>query len=128
MSLICPHALQSCPTSASSNLEWRRRTVTTRHSYPVYRDERTTAVELASDRLAWLVVSYGLLVIIAYRAFAHGESSWDLFALILLGEAVSTGYQARHRVLGRRWAVVTLMTVVAAGVLAAVVAVLLRTR
>lgn len=89
---------------------------------PVYRDERTTAVEHASYRLAWLVVSFGLLVDVGYRAFARGESSWDLLALVVFGGMVSTGYQASRHVLGRRWVLVTLMTVVAAGVLAAVVA------
>ena len=90
----------------------------------VHRDERTTAVEHASYRLAWLVVSYGLLAIVAYRAFVHRENSWDLLALVILGGLVSTSYQASQRMLGRRWAMVTLMTVVVAGVLAAVVAAL----
>jgi hypothetical protein len=90
----------------------------------VHRDERTTAVEHASYRLAWLVLSYGLLVIVAYRAFARGESSWDLLALVVLGGLVSTGYQASQHVLGRRWVMVTLMAVVAASVLAVVVATL----
>jgi hypothetical protein len=91
---------------------------------PVYRDERTKSVEHASYRLAWLVLSYGLLVIVAYRAFSRGESSWDLLALVVLGGLVSTGYQASQHVLGRHWVVVTLMAVVAAAVLAAVVAAL----
>ena len=90
----------------------------------VSRDERTVAVEHASYRLAYLFLSYGLLVLVGYRAWVRGESSWDLFALIILGGLVATGYQASHRVLGRRWVAVTLVTMIAAAVLAATIVVL----
>jgi hypothetical protein len=88
----------------------------------VERDERTTVVEHASYRLAYLFLSYALLLDVAYRSFARNESPWDLLALVVLGGAVSTAYQARHQILGRRWVVVTLATVLAAGAIAAVLA------
>ena len=51
----------------------------------VHRDERTTAVENASYRWAYLVLSFGLLLIVAFRSFVYGESAWDLLALVVLG-------------------------------------------
>lgn len=85
---------------------------------PVPRDERTIVVEHASYRLAYLFLSNGLLVLVGYRSFVRGESSWDLFALIILGGLVATGYQASRHVLGWRWAKVTLLTMVLAALLA----------
>ena len=36
------------------------------------RDERTVAVENAGYRLAYLVLTFGMLAAVAYRAFAWG--------------------------------------------------------
>lgn len=91
----------------------------------VDRDERTTAIENVGYRWAYLVLSFGLLADVAFRSFAHGESSWDLFALIILGGAVHAGYQAWHRVLYRRWVLMSVVTMVAAAIVA-VATVLLR--
>lgn len=88
----------------------------------VERDERTTVVEHASYRFAYLFLSYALLLDVAYRSFSWNERPWDLLALVVLGGVVSTVYQARHQILGRRWVVVTLATMLAAGVVAAVLA------
>jgi hypothetical protein len=70
----------------------------------VDRDERTTAVENASYRLAYLVLSFGLLLIVAYRGLVYKESAWDLLGLVILAGAVTTAYQGFHSVLTRRWA------------------------
>jgi hypothetical protein len=42
------------------------------------RDEREARIDLAADRLAYLVVSYGLLLAVAYRSFVHADAwfSW----------------------------------------------------
>ncbi len=40
------------------------------------RDEREAAVEQGGDRLAYVVMSYGLLLIVAYRSFAERQASW----------------------------------------------------
>lgn len=92
----------------------------------VHRDERTIAVERASFHLAYLCLSYGLLAAVAYRSFVHHEQPWDLLALVVAGGVVSAGYQAVHRTLGRRWATMTVVTVLAAALLAAVAAGVLR--
>lgn len=67
------------------------------------RDERTVAVENASFRYGYLVLSYGLLLAVTYRSFGQGEQSWDLLGLVVLGGAIATAYQGRQRVLVSRW-------------------------
>ena len=84
------------------------------------RDERTLTVENASYRWAYHVISFGLLVIVAYRSFTWHEASWDLLALVVIGGVVASGYQLSHRVLTKRW----LITGLAAGLLAAIIAAL----
>ena len=88
----------------------------------VERDERTIAVEGAGYRWSYLILSFGLLVVIMIRSFAHHEASWDLFGLLLLGGAVNTGYRGLHRVLYRRWAVMVAVTVLAAALVAVAIA------
>lgn len=84
----------------------------------VMRDERTVAVENASYRWGYLVLSFGLLLLVAYRSFTLGEANWDLLGLVILGGLVSTLYQGLHRVLAPRWAVVAGVTMLAAAVVA----------
>jgi hypothetical protein len=85
---------------------------------PVARDERTLAVENASYRLAYLLMTYGLLAAVAYRAFALKQSSWDLMGLVVAGGFVATAYQGFNKVLSRRWILVTGLTAAAAAVVA----------
>lgn len=94
---------------------------------PVTRDERTVVIENASYRLAYLVMSFGLLASVAYRSFALQQSSWDLLALVVLSGVIATLYQGAHKVLSRRWMVAAVATVIAAGLIAFVFA-LLRLR
>ena len=84
-------------------------------------DERESGVERSGDRLAWLVVSYGLLAIVAWRSFVDGLASWDLLALVILGGAVSFGYRIWHRAVTRQAVVVAGLTVLAALVVAGLV-------
>ncbi len=90
----------------------------------VPRDERTTAVEHASYRWAYLFLTYGLLVSIAYRGFVLRENSWDLLALVVLSGAVTTGYRGRHKALSWQWLTVALLTMLIAGGIAVVLALL----
>ncbi len=90
------------------------------HTPSVQRDERTVAVENAGYRWAYLFLSFGLLVVVALRSFVNHESSWDLLLLVVLGGGVGTAYQGWHRVLSKNWAVASLLTVVGAAVLAAI--------
>jgi hypothetical protein len=88
----------------------------------VERDERTIIVENASYRFAYLFLSYGLLMIVMYRAFAlRDNNSWDLLGLVIAGGAVTTGYQGAHKILSRRWLVTVLTTMLVAAVIAAAI-------
>jgi hypothetical protein len=84
----------------------------------VPRDERESAVDNAADRLSYLVLAYGILVIVAIRGL-DGEASWDLLGLVVLAGAVGLGYRLRKRVVSRPWLVLMIGTLVGAGLLAA---------
>jgi hypothetical protein len=86
----------------------------------IMRDERTITVENSSYRWGYLLLSFGLLAVVACRSFIWGQSSWDLLALVVLGGVVTTLYQWTHKVLSRHWIIMTIV----AGLLASVVAVL----
>jgi hypothetical protein len=86
------------------------------------RDERTIAIENASYRWAYLLFSFGLLALVAYRAFALQQNSWDLLALVVAGGLVTTLYQAAHRVLSGRWAALAAASVLVAALLAVALA------
>src|SRR5258708_40045113 len=88
----------------------------------VERDERTIALENASYRWAYLVLSFGLLLLVAYRSFMHHESPWDLLLLVILGGGVGTAYQTFHRVLGKRWVIISLLAIAIAAALPAIMA------
>lgn len=85
----------------------------------VERDERTTAVENAAYRWAYLVLSYGLLAAAAYRSFERAERVWDLLGLVIAGGVVNTFYLIRHRTLYRSWVVNAAAALVLAILLAA---------
>ncbi|MBI3463216.1 MAG: hypothetical protein HY000_09175 [Planctomycetes bacterium] len=87
----------------------------------IQRDERTVAVENASYRWSYLVLSFGLLAIVAYRSFVRHESAWDLLALIVFAGVASTAYQGLHKVLSRQWALITAATLIIAGVISAAI-------
>jgi hypothetical protein len=87
----------------------------------IIRDERTIAVENSSYRWAYLLLSFGLLVVVACRSFLWRESSWDLMALVVLGGVVTTLYQWSHSVLSRRWVFMAITTGLLAAVVAAVI-------
>ena len=87
----------------------------------VARDEREQTVDLVADRLAVVVLSFGILLIVAWRAFADSEASWDLLGLLILSGLVGTGYRV-----GKRATSVRLVSVMAlAGLLAAILAIVL---
>jgi hypothetical protein len=86
------------------------------------RDERELTVDHAADRLAYLVLSFGLLAIVAYRSFADGAASWDLLGLVVLGGLVGTLYRLAQRAVSREWTLVAVGTAGVALVVAAIVA------
>jgi hypothetical protein len=64
---------------------------------PVVRDERYYAVENASFRIGYMIIAYGLLLLIVFRSIAYHESNWDLFALVIISSFAATIYQIIHK-------------------------------
>jgi hypothetical protein len=94
---------------------------------PFPRDEREAAVDRAGDRLAYLVLSYGLLLIVAMRSFVDGAAPFELLALVIVGGVVGAAYRVWHRAFTRESAIVVGLTVLAALIVAAFVALAVRT-
>jgi hypothetical protein len=90
------------------------------------RDERESSVDQAADRLSYLVLSFGLLALVAYRSFVNGEASWDLVGLVVLGGFVGTAYRMLHKAVSRRWVIVFVGTAAVGLVVAAIAAFLGR--
>src|SRR5579871_3676695 len=86
------------------------------------RDERTTAMENAGYRWAYMFVCFGLLAITAYRSYSRHESPWDLLGLVILSGFVNLAYQGSKKVLSRQWAIASLITIVVAAGLGAFIA------
>ena len=78
------------------------------------RDERTVAVENASYRWAYLLLTFGMLASVAYRSFALHQTSWDLLGLVVASGFVVTVLQGREHVLTRRSALVATTAIIAA--------------
>jgi len=94
----------------------------------ITRDERERSIDLAADRLAFLVVCYGALALAAYRSFVLGQQTWDLLGLVVLGGVAGLAYRLQKRVVNRPWALVLVTTVVLAAVVAAAAALVTGTR
>jgi hypothetical protein len=88
----------------------------------VERDERTVAVENASYRWAYLLLTYALLVDVMYRSLVRHEATWDLMALVIVGGAVCTVYQARQKILAHSWVMKAVLAACIAGVIATILA------
>lgn len=72
---------------------------------PIIRDERYYAVENASYRIGYMIIIYGLLLLIIFRSIAYHESNWDLFALVIISSFAATIYQIAHKTItvSRKW-------------------------
>lgn len=89
----------------------------------IEKDERTIAVENASYRFGYLFLSFGLLLIVAFRSFFYKEANWDLMGLVILGGLVTTVYQALNKILSRRLVVLSIAIAVLAALTAFVIVV-----
>jgi hypothetical protein len=86
------------------------------------RDEREREIDLRADRAAYVVVTYGLLVLAFYRAVAKDEAAWDLMGLVVVGGAVNLGYTAWKRAVSRNLLLLSLSIGVVAAVVAGAIA------
>lgn len=84
-------------------------------------DDRETNADAGGDRLAYLVLSFGVLAIVAYRSFVRGEASWDLLALVVLGGLVGAGDRLSRGTITRQAALLIGLTMVVAFVVAVIV-------
>lgn len=92
----------------------------------VQRDERTVAVENASYRWAYGLLTYALLADVMWRSLVLHESAWDLMALVIVAGIGTSVYQARQRILTQGWVMKVVLVSCVAGVVAALVAMTLR--
>ena len=90
------------------------------------RDERERSTDDRADHWAFLVLAFGLLGIVAYRAFVDHVSSWDLLGLVVAAGLVGTAYRLRARVASPAWASVGVGALLIAAALAIVLGLLLR--
>jgi hypothetical protein len=90
----------------------------------VRRDERESNVDLEAARAAWIVLAFGLLLVVMYRSFAQHEAPWDLLGLVVLSGVVSTGWTAYRRAASRAWLLAGVAAIAVGAVVAAVLAVL----
>ena len=86
------------------------------------RDEREARIDDSADRIAYLVLSYGLLAIVAYRGLVERVASWELLALVVLGGVVGLAERLRHGVASPRWLTIGLVTLLVAAAVAAILA------
>lgn len=95
---------------------------------PVVRDERYYAVENASYRIGYMIVIYGILVLIVFRSIAYHETNWDLFALVVISSLVATIYQVVHKTItiSPKWIYFTLAVTLLAALVSAVITLLVK--
>ena len=89
----------------------------------VPRDEREAGIDAAADRLSYLVLTFGILAVAAYRSLVLREATWELLALVVIGGAVGTAVRARRRALSTRLLAAFAGTAVVAFVVAVVLVV-----
>jgi len=66
---------------------------------PILRDERYYAVENASYRVGYLIMSFGTLVLCTIRSALFQQSNWDFFGLVIISGLAATVYQIRKKIL-----------------------------
>ena len=85
--------------------------------HTVSHDERTDAVVGVAGRLAYLVLSFGVLILALVRTVAFGQACWDLLGLYFVSNVVGLVYQRlQHaQVVRGRWILLFALLGAAAG-------------
>jgi hypothetical protein len=86
------------------------------------RNEFESSVDTTADRIAYLVLAYGLLAIVAFRGLVDREQSWDLLALVIVGGLVGTAFRVGRGRTTARSVGLAIATVLVAAVLAGAIA------
>lgn len=63
-------------------------------------------------------------VAVTFRAFMYDQAAWEFLALVVVSGGLATAYQAKNKVLTRKWGLAVLGTVIVATVVAVLIAVL----
>jgi hypothetical protein len=90
----------------------------------VGKDERTAFIENISYSYGYKFITFALLLDILYRSLRYKQTSWDLFAIIILSSFGMTLYQHRQKILGKIWLKVAAFTFLIA-IFAAIIVLLL---
>lgn len=88
----------------------------------VGRDEREQSIDLAADRLSFIVVCYGALILAVYRSAVLQQDAWDLLGLVVLGGVTGLAFRLQKGVVTRPWALVLVATAIIAAVAAVAMA------
>lgn len=81
-------------------------------------DERTISVQNASYRKGYVFVTFGILIVAAYRSLVFNQNTFDLLGLVMLGGLVTTLYQAQNKILNRGYVRLAIVTFTVALVVA----------
>jgi hypothetical protein len=90
------------------------------------RDERERELDLRADRAAYTVVTFGLLILVMFRAVSRNEAAWDLLGLVLLGGVVNLGYVAWKRAVSPQLLVLSISIAILSAVVAGAIAIAVR--
>lgn len=90
------------------------------------KDERADSVEKSSYSLGFKVMAFAILLDVIYRSIVLKSAAWDLLGIVIFGGLTASIYQARYRIATRSWIKVILLSIVSAGLIAVIVAVMLN--
>ena len=90
------------------------------------RDERESAIDRAADRVSYLVLAFGVLLLAAYRSIVLHDPTFDLLALVVVAGAAGVLYRIVRGTTTRRWALAMAIPVAIAAAFA--IAVVVATR
>jgi hypothetical protein len=95
---------------------------------PVVRDERYYVVENASFRIGYMIIAYGVLLLIVFRSIAYHETNWDLFALVIISSFAATIYQMVHKTItvSRKWIYFFVAITLLAAIVSAIIVLLAK--
>ncbi len=78
------------------------------------RDERTVSVENASYKIGFIMLSFGVLLILSVRGLVLHQAYWDLFALVMVSSWVAVFYQSTHQVRTASWRAIVAVILIGA--------------
>lgn len=89
----------------------------------IVKDERYYAVENASYKIGWIILAFGVFVLIFIRSLLFNQSNWDFFALVFISSLATTIYQIKNKIIGfsRKWVILFFAVMVFSAILVFVI-------